>query len=96
MKYLKLIFIQNINEDETLRKLFNDESSEAIFNYLMENYAHIFNFEDSHTTPIYGQSDRIYSFGEYDLIVNYKLDYVGIQKRVMSRKVLTGISIKST
>jgi len=86
MKYQSLLFIQNLNEDENVRKIFDEGSPKELFNYLMDTYSTIinseYNIEDFRDKPFYGQSDKVFPFGEYDLIVNRKLDYAGIHKKI--------------
>lgn len=84
MKYQSLLFIQNIDEDETLRKIFDSRNPRKLFNYLMNNYSDAFDegYNVSETTSA-GTSDTVVKYADgYRLIVNYPLDYCGIEREI--------------
>lgn len=83
MKYQNLLFIQNMYEDKTLRKIFNSRNPRKLFNYLMRNYSDAFGYDNTSETTSAGTSDTVVKYADgYRLIVNYPLDYCGIEREI--------------
>lgn len=81
MKYKKLVFIQNVYEDKTLGKIFDEGGTRELFDYLMDNYCTVFNeYEEWADKTNAGILDRVFFFGAYHLIVNWKMGYCGIEE----------------
>jgi len=89
MKYRNVIFIQNITEDETLQDIFDNGNHDMVFDYLMDTYSTAHNEynpkwtdEENHILNCShaGESDTVVDFDKYNLIVNYRLGYVGIEE----------------
>lgn len=86
-KYISLLFVtaQDLRDDPSAGQLFDDGELPKLFNYLMDAYSTIFpsqiDWEITDTTNA-GTGDSVIHYGDYDLIVNYRLRYAGIQKRI--------------
>jgi len=93
MKYQNLFFVQNLTDDDKkLQELFDESNPGQIFDHIMERYINprrdsFVEYETSDKT-FAGESDLIYQFGDYDLIINHRLYYVGLQKRIEEDSIL--------
>lgn len=93
MKYQKLFFVQNLTDDDKkLQELFDESNPGQIFDHIMERYINpregsFVEYETSDKT-FAGESDLIYQFGDYELILNHRLYYVGLQKRIKEDSIL--------
>ena len=81
MKYRNMCYIQNLQEDPHIEKLFNQRRYKRLFNYLMSmGYCdNGIEHGDIADESFAGLGDKVYKYYGYDLIVNERMEYVGIQ-----------------
>ena len=77
--YYNIVFFQNLEQDTELEKLLRENDCEGMLEYCKQ-----WDMDRYETTTLnpWGTSDNVWLSGDYALIYNRRIGYVGLHRKV--------------